>query len=199
MAQNPFAPEYFTENELRTFGFNAVGTNVRIAKSCTILGLANISLGNNVRIDGGAVITATAAPVEIGSYVHIGGHCFLFGAGGISIGDFCTTSQGVKLYSGSDDYSGETLTNPTVPASLKKLEIGKIVLARHVIVGSTSVVLPGCELGEGVAVGALSLVTASLPAWGIYAGNPAKKIRDRSKKLLDLEPLVAAETPPTVG
>lgn len=188
MAQNPFAPEYFTEHELRPMGFKSVGTNVRVAKSCTIIGLANISFGNNVRIDGGVVITAATAPVEIGSYVHIGGYGFLLGAGGIVIADFCTTSQGVKLYSGSDDYSGETMTNPTVPDVLKKIEIGKIELERHVIVGSTSVVLPGCRLGEGVAVGALSLVNKPLAPWGIYAGTPARRIRERSKNLLKLEP-----------
>lgn len=199
MTQNPFAPAYFKEQELRAFGFKAVGTNVRIEKSCTIVGLSNISIGNNVRIDRGVVITAAAAPVEIGSYVHIAGYGFLLGAGGITIGDYCTTSQGVKLYSGSDDYSGETMTNPTVPASLKKLDVGRIVLERHVIVGSTSVVLPGCVLGEGVAVGALSLVNRSLDPWGIYSGVPARRRSERSRKLLELEPLVARETPPTLG
>lgn len=194
MAQNPFAPDYYTETELKTFGFKSVGTNVRVAKSCTIIGLANISFGDNVRIDGGVVITAAAAPVEIGSYVHIGGYGFLLGAGGISIADFCTTSQGVKLYSGSDDYSGETMTNPMVPDALKKLDIGKIELQRHVIMGSTSVVLPGCTLGEGVAVGALSLVNESLAPWGIYAGTPARKLRPRSKNLLTLEPMIAGQT-----
>jgi acetyltransferase-like isoleucine patch superfamily enzyme len=181
----PFAPSYYDEAELRTFGFHSVGDNVRVARSCTIIGIPNVSFGNNVRIDGGVVITAATARVEIGSHVHIGGNGFLLGAGGISIGDFCTTSQGVKLYSGSDDYTGEYMTNPTVPAEFTNVRLGRIVLKPHVIVGSTTVVLPGCLIGEGCAIGALSLVKSSLAPWGIYAGAPVRRLKARSKRLLE--------------
>jgi galactoside O-acetyltransferase len=43
------------------------------------------------------------------------------------------------------------------------------------------------ELGEGVAVGAHSMVTKSCEPWGIYLGVPAKRITQRRKKILDLE------------
>jgi galactoside O-acetyltransferase len=36
-------------------------------------------------------------------------------------------------------------------------------------------------------VGALSLVTRSLEAWGVYVGAPARRVKTRSKKLLELE------------
>jgi galactoside O-acetyltransferase len=62
-----------------------------------------------------------------------------------------------------------------------------VTLERHVIVGANAVILPGVTIGEGSAVGALSLVNTSLPPWGIYAGTPARKINDRSRRLLDLE------------
>jgi acetyltransferase-like isoleucine patch superfamily enzyme len=42
-------------------------------------------------------------------------------------------------------------------------------------------------LEEGVAIGALSLVNRHLEAWGIYAGIPAKRIKDRKRDLLELE------------
>lgn len=183
---SPFDPGYYTEAELKGFGFRAVGTNVRVAKNCTIVGIANVAFGSNVRIDGNVVITAPSEPVEIGSHVHIGGGSFLLGAGGISIGDYCTTSQGVKLYSTSDDYSGAFMTNPTVPTPLTDVTTARVVLEQHVIIGSTSVVLPGCVLGEGASVGALSLVKDSLAPWGIYAGVPARLIKPRSRELLRL-------------
>jgi acetyltransferase-like isoleucine patch superfamily enzyme len=41
-------------------------------------------------------------------------------------------------------------------------------------------------LREGTAVGAMALVTRSTEAWGIYTGIPARRQRDRSKKLLSL-------------
>ena len=50
--------------------------------------------------------------------------------------------------------------------------------------GSGSVILPGVSLGEGVALGAMSLVNKSLEAWGIYAGQPAVWLKNRDKGLL---------------
>jgi len=48
-------------------------------------------------------------------------------------------------------------------------------------------VLPGVVLGEGTSVGALSMITKSTEAWSIYFGAPAKRIKLRSKELLELE------------
>ena len=185
--ENPFNQGYWTEEDLPKFGFASVGHNVRVAKNCTIIGLENISLGSNVRIDGPTVITADTGYVRIGSYVHIGGMTFIAGAGGIEISDFAGLSQGVRLYSASDDYSGDAITNPTVPREFLNVKKAPIALGRHVIVGSGSVVLPGCTIGEGSSVGALSLVTKDLEPWGIFFGAPAKRIKRRSKKLLVLE------------
>ena len=70
---------------------------------------------------------------------------------------------------------------------LKKLNIAKVILNEHVIIGSGSVLLPGVELGQGAAVGALSLVNVNLLPWSIYAGSPIKKLNSRSKNLLKLD------------
>jgi galactoside O-acetyltransferase len=183
----PFAPAYYGEDDLRRFGFRSVGHDVRIAKNCTIIGIPNISFGSYVRIDGHTVITAVSNSVEIGSYIHVGGDCYLLGAGGISIHDFSTCSHGVKLYSGSDDYSGNHMTNPTVPAEYTNVSIGRIVLKKHVVVGSGSVILPGAIIGEGTAVGALSLVKSSLDDWSVYGGIPARWLKERSRELLKYE------------
>ncbi|TGS72469.1 acyltransferase, partial [Mesorhizobium sp. M8A.F.Ca.ET.181.01.1.1] len=102
----------------------------------------------------------------------VGGMCFLAGGGGIQMEDFSGLSQGVRVYSTSDDYSGAALTNPTVPREYLNMKIAPVRLGRHVIVGSGSVILPGCVLGEGVSVGAMSLVTKNLEPWGVYFGSP---------------------------
>ena len=65
---------------------------------------------------------------------------------------------------------------------MKPLFIGK-----HSIVGAGSMIMPGVTLAEGTSVGAMSLIRKSTEAWSIYVGNPAKKIKDRSKDLLILE------------
>jgi acetyltransferase-like isoleucine patch superfamily enzyme len=185
--QNPFDRGYFHSEELRKLGFQSVGKNVQIARNCTIIGLENISIGNNVRIDDHVVIAAASGYVSIGNYIHIGGSCYLGAMGGITLSDFSNLSQGVRIYSGADDYSGKHLTNPTIPKKYLGLNIDPVNIGRHVIIGSGSVVLPGCNLAEGVSVGALSLVTKSLAAWAIYFGAPAKKLKSRSKDLLVLE------------
>jgi acetyltransferase-like isoleucine patch superfamily enzyme len=179
---------FYTENDLREFGFSRLGTNVRIAKSVCVVGKSNVSLGNNVRIDSYTILVATGeGKLHIGSHVHVGGHGYINATHGVCIEDFVNISQGCRLYSGSDDYSGGTLTNPTIPSSLKQLSTGPVRLEQHVIVGSGSVVLPNVCVGCGSAIGALSLVKVSLPPWGIYAGCPVRKIKDRSQELLKLE------------
>ena len=181
-------PGYYTELDLKDAGFKSLGENISIAKNCTFIGLPNISIEDNVRIDGYcSVIAAGSGYVNLGSYVHIGGYCALYGGSGIIMDDFSGLSQGVRIYSGTDDYSGEYLTNPTVPKKYTRVAQGEVVLRRHVIIGSGSVILPGITIGEGASVGALSLVNKSLDDWGVYFGAPAKRLRSRSKNLLKLE------------
>ena len=185
--ESPFNPGYYNSSELRSMGFGKVGENVSIGKNCVIIGLGNIYLGNNVRIDGMTVIAANSGRLDIGDYVHVGGGCHLVCAGSIILEDFCGLSQGVCVYSATDDYTGTTLTNPMVPKDFTNVTSAPVTFRRHVIVGSGSVVLPGVEVAEGSSVGALSLVTKSLRSWGVYAGTPVRRLHDRSKALLELE------------
>ncbi len=183
-----FNPGYYNEEELAGFGFKSIGTNVKIAKNCTIIGLSNISIGSNIRIDGNTTIIVPATGwLEIGSYIHIGGYCFLSAGNGITLKDFSGLSQGVRIYSRSDDYSGMYLCNPTVPEKFTNITGGAVTLNKHVVIGSGTVIMPKVTIGEGSAVGAQSLVTLSLNPWGVFFGCPVKRIKDRSRQLLELE------------
>jgi acetyltransferase-like isoleucine patch superfamily enzyme len=177
-----------TEQDLMALGFKSVGRNVRISDKASIYNAANISIGDNVRIDDFVVLSAGAGGITLGSHIHIAVYTSLIGAGAIIIGDFANLSSRVSVYSSSDDYSGETMTNPCVPDEYKSVTHSDVVLEKHVIVGCGSVILPGVTLHEGVAVGAISLVTKSCQPFGIYAGAPARFIRVRSNNLLKLEP-----------
>lgn len=184
---NPFDPGYATTDELRDLGFASVGDNVMIARNCTIIGLKNIHIGDNVRIDGMTTIAAANGYCRIGRNIHIGGSSHLACAGGIALDDFVGLSQGVRIYSASDDYSGEAMTNPTVPAEYTNVHISPVKVGRHSILGCGAIVLPGVEIGDGCAVGALSIVTKHLSEWGIYAGAPVRFVKSRSRTLLDME------------
>ena len=190
--KNPFAKRFLRDEDLQELGFRSLGVNVAIHEDANLNGLERISLGSNVRIDAFANIIATGS-VEIGSYVHIGSYSHLSGGEGICMNDFSAISQGVKIYTRNDDFSGKTLTNPTVPPEFTGVTGGKVTLGRHVIVGAGSIIMPGVTICEGSSVGALSLVGSSLPAWGIYFGSPVRKIGERSRDLLELEQLLLAQ------
>lgn len=168
-------------------GFSSVGDNVQISDRASFYGAAQISLGDNVRIDDFCVLSAGLGGISIGQHVHIAVYSSLIGAARIALGDFCNISSRVSIYSSSDDYSGATMTNPTVPDEYKNVHHAEVAIGRHVIIGCGSVILPGVTLEEGVAVGALSLIRTNCAAFGIYAGNPAQRIRERRRDLLELE------------
>ncbi len=192
--QRIFGPTHYTEDDLADEGFRSLGRNVRIARNCTIIGAENISIGDNVRIDGYCTLVAAGnGYINLGSYIHLGGYCTLLAGEGIIMEDFSGLSWGVRLFSRSDDFTGRYMTNPTVPSKYTGATGGVIVIKRHAIVGANSVILPKVTLGEGVAVGALSLVTKSLDDWGVYSGRPVVRLKERKRNILELEKALLGE------
>jgi galactoside O-acetyltransferase len=139
---NPFDPGYYSSLELRSFGFARVGENCMVARNCTVIGLANITLGDHVRIDGFTSLIAPKGRIKIGSYVHIAGGCMLGARGGIELGDFSSLSQGVRIFTAIDDFSGNHLSNATVPEDLTGVQAAPVSIGRYVPIGSGSIVLP---------------------------------------------------------
>lgn len=178
---------FLSRLQLKQIGFAEVGEDVLVSDKASFYNPARISIGNHVRIDDFCVLSAGIGGVRIGSYVHIAVYTSLIGAGQITLSDFSNLSSRVSIYSSNDDYSGKSLTNPTVPDEYKLVSHKPVFLGRHVIVGSGSVILPGATLEEGVAIGALSLVNKNCAAFGIYSGNPARRLKERQRGLLELE------------
>jgi len=179
---------YLDESKLAAMGAARIGRNVKIHETSVLVGLENMAFGDNVRIDAFSVIVcAGSAGLNVGNHVHIGAHCILAASYGLEMKDFSGFSHGVKVFTGSDDYTGHYMTNPTVPEAYTKIKKAKVTIGRHVIVGAGTVILPGANLGEGVAVGALSTVIGTLQEWTVCKGTPARKIRARSIDLLKLE------------
>lgn len=183
-----------SRENLQQMGFGRLGEGVQISEHATFYNRARIYLGNNVRIDDFCVLSAGAGGIYIGDYVHIAVYVSLIGGGRITLSDFSNISSRNSIYSSNDDYSGETLTNPTVPDRYKNVRHADVFLGRHVVVGSGSVILPGVTIEDGVAIGALSLVTKRCKAFGVYAGNPLRRLRDRGRDLLELEQRFLDET-----
>lgn len=176
---------FLTQDQLASIGFQSLGKNVRISDKASIYEADNIEIGDNSRIDDFCVISGK---VTMGRNVHIAVFCNVAGGNeGVTFEDFSGLAYGCHVFSQSDDYTGATLTNPTVPGRYKRETRKAVRIGRHCIVGTNSLILPGVILGEGCAVGAMSMVTKSTEPWSVYFGIPAKKLKNRKQNLLKLE------------
>lgn len=176
---------FCTREQLEQLGFKSIGINVRISDKASIYNHNEIEIGDNSRIDDFCVISGR---VTIGCNVHIAVFCNVAGGEkGIVFEDFSGLAYGCQVFSQSDDYSGKSLTNPTVPDKYKQETKAAIHIGRHCIVGTSSIILPGVTLAEGTSVGAMTMVTKNTESWSIYFGVPAKKIKNRRRDLLMLE------------
>lgn len=176
---------YLTEEEIQALGLKAVGCNVKISRKASLYNAENIEIGDYCRIDDFCVISGQ---ITLGRYVHITPMCLLAGGVlGLVVDDFSTFAYGVKIFTQSDDYSGETMCNSLIPKEYKNEVLRSIKVGRQVIIGAGATIMPGADIAEGCAIGAMSLILNPTEPWGIYAGIPGKRIKERTKTLLALE------------
>ena len=175
---------YYSRDELAAIGFKSFGTDVNISRKASFYGVENIVIGSHVRIDDFCILSGN---ISIGNYVHINPYCGVFaGSAGVTFEDYVNISSNVIIYAISDDYSGRTMTSPLIPEEYKNVRRAPVWIKKLTIVGTGSTILPGVVIGEGCAIGAMSLVKNDLPEWGIYCGIPCKYLKDRSNELLSL-------------
>lgn len=176
---------FLSEDQLRRMSFRKLGRNVRISDKASIYNMDQIEIGDNSRIDDFCVVSGK---VKIGRNVHVAVFCNVAGGTeGVTLEDFSGLAYGCHVFSQSDDYSGLSMTNPTVSAQYKKETRRAVSIGRHCIVGAKSLVFPGVRMAEGCSLGAMSMLTKSTEAWSVYFGIPAKKIKNRKQNLLELE------------
>lgn len=182
---------FLSEEQLQAMGFKKLGRHVRISERASIYNADRIEIGDHSRIDDFCVLSGA---VSIGRNVHIAVFCNVAGGSeGVVLEDFSGLAYGCHVITQTDDYTGRTLTNPTVPAKYKKETKRAVRIGRHSIVGMGSVIFPGVTLSEGTSVGAMSMVTKSTDAWSVYFGVPAKRLKARKQDLLELERQYLAE------
>ena len=184
---------YLEASDLNALGFNSLGKNVLISSKASIYNPSRISIGDHTRIDDFCILSAGEGGITIGKYVHIACYCCLLGNAPIMLHDFSGLSSRVAIYSSTDDFSGEAMPHPTIPEKFRKVISKPVVLNKHVLVGTGSTILPGVNLGEGVAVGAMSLVNKNCEPFYIYFGIPAKRLKKRKRDLLRLEKELLSE------
>lgn len=176
---------FYTEEELRQLGLKSYGKNVKISRNACFYGVEHISIGDYVRIDDFCILSGH---VTLANFIHIAAYTALYGGeAGIYIDDFANLSSRICVYAVSDDYSGNTMTSPIVPEKYKNIKSAPVYIHKHVIIGTTSVVMPGVLIAEGSAFGSFSFINRDSEAWSVNAGIPFKKIKNRSQTVKELE------------
>lgn len=87
------------------------------------------------------------------------------------LGSHAIVSQGAFLCGATHDYN-----NPAFPVLAYPMQLG-----RYAWVAARAIVSPGVSLGEGAILGLGSLATKDLEPWSIYAGVPARKLKERDR------------------
>jgi acetyltransferase-like isoleucine patch superfamily enzyme len=175
---------FLSSEELKIFGFKAIGTNVLISRKVSIYSPQLISIGNNVRVDDFCILSGN---ITLGSYIHISAYTALYGRYGITVADFATISGRVFIYSQNDDYSGDFMTNPMVPVEYSNITGGEVFINKHAIIAAGCIILPDLTIGEGACIGAMSLLKSNADPWMVYAGIPAKLKGPRNNRILEIE------------
>ncbi len=124
-----YRADYLTPEALSSMPFKSLGHDVMIHERVTLVGIENISIGSHVRIDPDVILLATG-PLTIGCYTHIAACVFIAARAGFEMRNFANIAHGARIYTINDDYSGEHLMGPTIPAELLSLGRGSGVDAR---------------------------------------------------------------------
>lgn len=110
--------------------------------------------------------------VKVGKHVWIGPNVILDGSGGgLIIGDYCTISAGVQIYTHNNLEA--TVTRGKAPIVQKPTRIGE-----GVYFGPNSIIQMGVTIGDGAVVGAMSLVNKNIPPGKKAWGCPARIVGD---------------------
>jgi galactoside O-acetyltransferase len=186
-------------NQAYSLKFASIGQDVVIWPTAKIVSPEVISIGDSVIIDD-FVFFMGGKTSSIGSFTHIASFASIVGGGEFLMEDFAGLSSGTRVYTGNDDYTGGSLTGPTVPHPYRVPIRSFVHIKKHAIIGANTVILPSVVIGEGAAIGANSLVTKNCKPWMIYYGSPAKEHRARPRnRILELEAQLRKELYGTNG
>lgn len=119
---------------------------------------------------------AGGGSIKFGREVYLGLGVFIDYSGNLTVGDNVTISQECLIYTHEHDMRGSL--------TAKKIKTGSLTIENEAWIGARAIILPSCNrVGEGAVIGAGSVVTDNVDDYAIVAGNPARKIGERSRTL----------------
>lgn len=160
------------------------GKGLVIDEGCFIDALAvkgivfgrGVSLKKNVTIECTGSLTKLGEGLSVGNDVGIGSGSFLGCAGGVTIGSDTIIGNYVSFHSENHNFS-----DPAIPIRLQGVKNEGIHIGNNCWIGAKVTVLDGVVLEDGCVVAAGAVLKAGrYAANSIYAGVPAKRIKERS-------------------
>jgi acetyltransferase-like isoleucine patch superfamily enzyme len=134
---------------------NFAGNIIGRQQKCIFVVKGNLFIRNNVGISSSAIVCHNF--IEIGSNVTIGGNTAIYD---------------------TDFHSLKAEERTAMPEILEHVKTKPVIIEDNVFIGAHSLILKGTTIGRNSIVGAGSVVSKSIPPFEIWAGNPAKKIRE---------------------
>ncbi len=128
------------------------------------------SAGKNINIERGATFSRK---LSIGDNSGLGINCQAQGT--VSIGNNVMMGPDVLIYTTNHEFN-----NKNVPMQQQGYQLEKPVsIGNDVWIGARVIILPGVHIGDGVVIGAGTVVTKDIPAYSVCVGNPAKVVKER--------------------
>lgn len=107
--------------------------------------------------------------LKVGSNVWIGPNVLLDATGGLSIGDWCSISAGVHIYT-------HNTVGWAITGGKAEYEHAKTSIADNCFIGPSAIIQMGTKIRNNTIVIPNSVVKGSFPELSVLGGNPAKKI-----------------------
>ncbi len=132
----------------------------------------NLTLRQNVIIDGAGVIRDIGEGLVVGDRVGISQNCFVQVRGPVKIGSDVILGPYVRIFSENHKFD-----DPNIPINQQGETRTGVVIGDGVWIGSGATILDGVEIGRNSVIAAGSVVTKSVPDYSVVAGIPAKIIK----------------------
>lgn len=150
--------------------------NIKIGK--------NFTAGFNCRIEAFPLNQDNKICISIGNDVQINDFVHIGAVGSITIGDNVLMASKIYISDHNHGSYDEILSDHPMSIPLDRKAICKpVVIGNNVWLGESVCILPGVTIGEGCVVGALSVVTKSIPPYTIVVGSPARVVKKYDFKI----------------
>ncbi|MCI7302393.1 MAG: acyltransferase [Clostridiales Family XIII bacterium] len=187
--ENELMSEFMGSNVKKLLKY--CGKEVMIFPMAKIVSPDRVEIGDHSRLcDYVFIHTGYTGNYKIGRYTDLEPFTCLWAGGDIVIGNFVNVAPAVVFLSAKFEYKNGSILTSVIQQNEENIQHESIIVEDHVLIGTHSTIMAGVHIGEGAIIGANSLVNKDLDPWGVYVGNPIRKIGERPKdaksKAIDL-------------